>query len=178
MYTKDHAGRKASSRNGLTRQAPGLGMLAAHLLFAVQDELYRRLDAAGYNDLRPRHGTVLAYLDEQGSRATDLATLSGRHKQIVGRTVDELEALGYVSRSPDPADRRAKLVVPTPRGRAVMRLSDQIMADIGARGAEAVGAEAYSEFCRTLERLVAELRGGRPRIGAGPQAREEPHGEA
>jgi DNA-binding MarR family transcriptional regulator len=158
MYTESDVGAKPSTRSELVRQDPGLGMLAAQLLFAVQDELYRRLEDAGYRDLLPRHGIVIAYLDEQGSRATELAALSGRHKQRVGRVVDELEALGYVTRTPDPADRRAKLVVPTPRGRAVMRLSDQIMDDIGRRGAAAVGADAYGQFRRTLQRLVGELR--------------------
>jgi DNA-binding MarR family transcriptional regulator len=160
MYTTSGAGAKPSTRGELVRRDPGLGMLAAQLLFAVQDELYRRLADAGYRDLLPRHGIVIAYLDERGSRATELAALSGRHKQLVGRTVDELEALGYVTRTPDPADRRAKLVVPTPRGRAVMRLSDQIMDDIGRRGAQAVGADAYGRFRRTLQRLVDELRDG------------------
>jgi DNA-binding MarR family transcriptional regulator len=162
MYTSDEVNRKPSSRSELVSQDPGLGMLAAQLLFVVQDELYRRLDDAGYPDLRPRHGIVIAYLDERGSRATELAALSGRHKQLVGRTVDELEALGYVKRAPDPSDRRAKLVVPTPRGRAVMRLSDEIMADIGARGARAVGDDAYDQFRRTLQRLVDEFRSQRP----------------
>jgi DNA-binding MarR family transcriptional regulator len=159
MSTKIDAGGKPSRRRDLVREDPGLGMLAAQLLFAVQDELYRRLAAAGYRDLRPRHGIVIAYLDHQGSRATELAALSGRHKQLIGRTVDELEALGYVTRIPDPTDRRAKLVVPTPRGRAVMGLSDQIMAGLGARAAEAVGADAYAQFRRTLQRLIDELRG-------------------
>ena len=162
MYTKSDAGAKPSTRSDLVRQDPGLGMLAAQLLFAVQDELYRRLADAGYRDLLPRHGVVIAYLDERGSRATELAALSGRHKQRVGRVVDELEALGYVTRTPDPADRRAKLVVPTPRGRAVMRLSDEVMDDIGRRGAQAVGADAYGQFRRTLQRLVDELRDERP----------------
>jgi DNA-binding MarR family transcriptional regulator len=161
MYTKNQVDRKPAHRRDVVREDPGLGMLAAQLLFAVQDELYRRLADAGHHDLRPRHGIVIAYLDEGGSRATELAALSGRHKQIVGRTVDELEALGYVTRSPDPTDRRAKLVVPTPQGRDVMRLSDQIMADIGARGAEAVGTDAYARFRRTLQQLIGELRADR-----------------
>jgi DNA-binding MarR family transcriptional regulator len=162
MRTSDDVGGRPTARSELVRQDPGLGMLAAQLLFVVQDELYRRLAEAGYRDLRPRHGIVIAYLDERGSRATELAALSGRHKQLVGRTVDELEALGYVRREPDPADRRAKLVVPTAAGRAVMRLSDQIMADIGTRGAEAVGADAYAQFRHILQRLIDELR-RRPR---------------
>ena len=162
MYTKSGTDATPVRRRELVRQDPGLGMLAAQLLFAVQDELYRRLEDAGHRDLRPRHGIVIAYLDERGSRATELAALSGRHKQRVGRVVDELEALGYVTRTPDPADRRAKLVVPTPRGRAVMRLSDEVMDDIGRRGAQAVGADAYGQFRRTLQRLVDELRDERP----------------
>jgi DNA-binding MarR family transcriptional regulator len=167
MYTNSAGARNPAHRRDLVREDPGLGMLAAQLLFAVQDELYRRLAENGYHDLRPRHGIVIAYLDEQGSRATELAALSGRHKQLVGRTVDELEALGYVKRTPDPTDRRAKLVVPTSRGRAVMRLSDEIMGDIGRRGAEAVGAEAYGQFRRTLQRLIDELRRQRPPQEAG-----------
>jgi DNA-binding MarR family transcriptional regulator len=160
MYTTGETGATTPPppRGELVRRDPGLGMLAAQLLFAVQDELYRRLAAAGYRDLRPRHGLVLAYLDQRGSRATELAALSGRHKQRIGRTVDELEALGYVRRDPDPADRRAKLVVPTARGRAVMRRSDQIMADLGTRAAAAVGADAYHQFRHTLHQLIHELR--------------------
>jgi DNA-binding MarR family transcriptional regulator len=161
MYTNGGDGGKLAGRGERGRE-PGLGILAAQLLAAVESELYRRLAAAGYDDLRPSHGLVLAYLDVAGSRATELAARSGRHKQLVGRTIDELEALGYVERAPDPADRRAKLVVPTPRGHAVMRLSDQIMGDIGRRVERAVGSTAYGEFRRTLKRLVADLRDDQP----------------
>src|SRR5215207_5554317 len=93
-----------------------LGILAARLLFAVQDELYARLEQAGHGALSRLHGAVIAHLDEEGTRATELARRSGRHKQVVGRIVDELEQLGYVRRLPEPGDRRAKLVVPTERG--------------------------------------------------------------
>jgi len=72
-----------------------------------------------------------------------------------------------VTRTPDPSDRRAKLVVATPRGRAVMRLSDQIMGDIGARAAQAVGADDYRQFRRTLQRLIDELRRRFPPQDAG-----------
>lgn len=141
------------------RGSPGLGILAAHLLFAVQDELYRELARAGYDDLRPRHGIVLAYLDASGSRATDIAARSGRRKQIVGRMVDELEAMAYVYREPDPADRRAKRIVPTRRGRAVMKLSDRIMTGIERQCARAVGETAYDDLVRDLQQVVEDLRG-------------------
>lgn len=158
MYTTRRSAARPPGRSDPDGRDPGLGMLAAHLLFAVQDELYDRLAAAGHGDLRPQHGIVLAYLDDQGTRATDLAARSGRHKQRVGRTADELEALGYIQRCPDPADRRAKLIVPTERGRAAIQQSDEIMNDIGRRAARAVGAETYGRFRQTLQRLVDELR--------------------
>src|SRR5690349_11285700 len=122
---------------------PDLGVLASRLLFSLQDELFARLAEAGYDDLHPRHGAVLAYLDEDGIRATDLARLSGRHKQIVGRIVDELEQLGYVERRPDPGDRRAKLILPTERGLDQVRLGDRKSTRLNSSHVEI----SYAVFC-------------------------------
>jgi DNA-binding MarR family transcriptional regulator len=134
-----------------------LGILAARLLFAVQDELYAGLEDAGYTDVTRLHGAVIAHLDEQGTRATELARRSGRHKQIIGRIVDELEELGYVERRPERSDRRAKLVVPTERGRELMRLSDEIVSDIERRQAAALGEARFAEFKQALGAVVDSL---------------------
>jgi DNA-binding MarR family transcriptional regulator len=134
--------------------APDLGMLAARLLFGLQAELFRRGAGQGFADLRPRHGAVLAVLDEDGLRQSDLTRLSGRTKQTIGAIVDELEKLGYLTRVPDPSDRRARLVVPTDRGRRWMELSDAIVADIERRHAAEVGAEEYTAFVRTLRAVT------------------------
>ena len=133
---------------------PDLGVLASRLQGSIQEELFERLAAADYGDLHPRHAAVLAFLDEDGVRSTELALLSGRHKQVVGRLVDELEELGYVERRPDPSDRRAKLVIPTKRGLEQLRLEDEIVADIERRHAEAAGARTYAEFRNVLRTLV------------------------
>src|SRR3954469_14570117 len=133
---------------------PDLGVLASRFLFSLQDELFTRLADAGYDDLLPRHGAVLAYLDEDGARATELARLSGRHKQIVGRIVDELEELGYVERRPDPQDRRAKLIFPTKRGLEQTMRGDEIVADIEARHAKALGGRTYAAFRDVLRQMV------------------------
>jgi DNA-binding MarR family transcriptional regulator len=138
-------------------RASGLGILAARLLFAVQDELYARLEDAGHRRLTRLHGAVIAHLDEEGTRATELARRSGRHKQIVGRIVDELEELGYVERRPERNDRRAKLVVPTDRGREVMRLSDEIILDLERRQAAALGENEYEAFKHALRAVVDSL---------------------
>jgi DNA-binding MarR family transcriptional regulator len=100
----------------------------------------------------------LAYLDEDGIRATELARLSGRHKQIVGRIVDELEELGYVERRPDPEDRRAKLIFPSKRGLQQIVRGDEIVANIEARHAQAVGGKTYAAFRDVLRGVVADAR--------------------
>jgi len=133
---------------------PDLGMLTARLLFQVQRELTAALPERGHADLRPKHGAILAHLDAEGTRATELARLSGQHKQAIGLLVDELVELGYVRREADPADRRAKLVVPTERGLAEMRASDAVLEQVERRCAEAIGAEEFAAFKRTLRRLV------------------------
>ncbi|MFC0436658.1 MarR family winged helix-turn-helix transcriptional regulator [Kutzneria buriramensis] len=125
---------------------PDLGILSGRLLFAIQRELFEGLAAQGFDDLHPRHGSVMAYLDVDGVRATDLSRLSGQHKQVIGTIIDELEALGYVERRPDPADRRAKRVCPTERGLAQMRAADKIMAAIQDRHARRLGRDAYAAF--------------------------------
>ncbi|WP_328467449.1 MarR family transcriptional regulator [Actinoplanes sp. NBC_00393] len=146
-------------RRGERKQTdPDLGVLAGRLLFAVQDELFGRLAREGHPDLRPQHGAVLAYLDAEGSRATDLSRFSGLHKQVVGKLIDELETLGYVERRPDPTDRRAKLIVPTERGLDQMARSDAIMADLEQSAATAVGAAAYAEFKNLLRTVTAHQR--------------------
>jgi len=129
---------------------PDLGVLAGRLLCAVQRELFAGLAAKGFGDLHPRHGTVMAYLDPDGIRATELSRRSGQHKQVVGTVVDELEALGYVERHPDPDDRRAKLVCPTAKGIDQMRAADQIMAAISERHARRIGRETFAQFKAVL----------------------------
>ncbi|SEP08283.1 MarR family winged helix-turn-helix transcriptional regulator [Amycolatopsis saalfeldensis] len=137
---------------------PDLGVLAGRLLFAVQRELFTELAARGFDDLNHRHGAVLAYLDPDGVRATDLARLSGQHKQIIGTLIDELEALGYVRRRPDPRDRRAKLVCPTARGLAQSEAADAIMATIQQRHARRLGRTEYDRFKQLFTDITEHQR--------------------
>jgi DNA-binding MarR family transcriptional regulator len=138
---------------------PDLGTLSGRLLSAVESELFSRLHDLGFDDLKPRHGAVLAYLESDGIRATDLSRRSGVHKQVIGTLIDELADLGYVERQSDPADRRAKLVYPTERGRAQMAAADEIMAHMQARHERRLGRDVYAEFKRVFMDVVDHQRG-------------------
>lgn len=136
---------------------PDLGVLAARVLLSVQRELFGALAEQGFDDIAPRAGAVLAHLRPDGVRASELARASGRHKQVVGSLIDDLERLGYVERRPDPADRRAKLIHPTERGLLQMATATVIMRTIEERHARALGERRYAEFKAAL-RSVAELQ--------------------
>jgi DNA-binding MarR family transcriptional regulator len=141
--------------------APDLAMLAGQLLFLVQQELFAALADQGHPRVRPRHGAVLAYLDAEGTRATELSQRSGQHKQIIGTIVDELAELGYVRREPDPNDRRAKLIVPTPHGIDEITKARAILAAIEQRHQQALGADTYATFKRTFQELTRLQRAWR-----------------
>ncbi|MFF4240255.1 MarR family winged helix-turn-helix transcriptional regulator [Actinomadura geliboluensis] len=153
------------SEENAGRRAPDLGMLAGRLMRVLQDELFQRLAEQGHPDVRPRHGTVLAFLDAEGMRATELAARSGQHKQIVGTIVDELTALGYVRREPDPADRRAKRIVPTEHGLDEIVKARAILADIEDRHRRALGDAAFTAFKDAFQRIVRDQSDWRERGG-------------
>lgn len=64
--------------------------------------------------------------------------------------MDELVELGYVERQPDPADGRAKLVVPTEHGLDEMRRADAIVRSIEKRLAGKIGDDALAETKEAL----------------------------
>lgn len=137
------------------RREPDLGLLTAWLLDAIRGELFARLAEVGHDRIRPCHRALLGYLDESGTRLTGLARALGQPKQYVGRLVDELEALGYVQRRPDPEDRRSKLIVATERGRDEQHQADLILAEIEARYAARIGDAEYAELRRLLHAVAA-----------------------
>jgi len=123
----------------------------------MQRSLFDGLHQAGFDDLRPRHGAVLAYLLPEGRRLSDFAGLSGQHKQVIGTIADELVELGYVTREPDPTDGRARLLVPTERGMREHEEAMRIIGEIEERIAEAIGRERMEEMRSALEDSVAAL---------------------
>lgn len=142
------------NRSVVIKPVPDLSMLAASLLHPVQEELLAELADSGHPKLRACHGVVLGHLTNSDERLTRLAELCGQPKQYVLRLIDELEALGYVERRPDPRDRRGKLIAVTERGRVQQEDAALILARIEARFADRIGHEKYAQFRRLLSEVV------------------------
>jgi len=57
---------------------------------------------------------------------------------------------------PLPGDRRAKLIVPTERGRQRIRAADEIVADIEKRHEARLGRGAYAGFKEALRAITTD----------------------
>ena len=119
----------------------------------VADELAQR----GFADLRPALLAVAQHVGPNGTRITELAARAWLTKATVVHAVDELERLGYVTREPDPTDRRAKLVKSTARARKAERVARAAIADIRDAWAQLIGEQDMDELEARLRRLRAAL---------------------
>jgi DNA-binding MarR family transcriptional regulator len=96
--------------------------------------------------MRPAHGFALQAIGFSGATATDVGRRLGISKQAAGKTIERLEALGYVQRAGDGVDRRRKLVRLTPRGTEALTLSAEIFDRIRARWAQTLGRERVDDL--------------------------------
>jgi DNA-binding MarR family transcriptional regulator len=140
------------------RPHPGHAQAVGYLLIdgahAISERILRRLHADGFDDMRMTHLVLAQHFDEErGSRLTDLAAAVGLTKPTVVKTINELVALGYCVREPDPEDGRAKLVVLTERGRAATLAGARASVEFEDEWAARMGRRRFAE----LRGLLAEL---------------------
>ena len=94
------------------------------LLFASAERFVREklsvLHGHGFALVTPGHVALLQNLDLDGTRLTELAARAQITKQGMLELVDRSTALGLVARHPDACDRRAKNIVFTPAGHAML----------------------------------------------------------
>ena len=144
-------------RDGWTGHRRTLGGLLTVTSRAMGQELHRRLEAAGYADLRPGSGNVFEHVGPAGSTVAVMAQRAGITPQGMVQVVDHLAAHGYVERAPDPTDRRAKLVRLTERGHAADRVARATLLEIEAEWEVLLGEGSLRRLRATLEDLVATL---------------------
>jgi DNA-binding MarR family transcriptional regulator len=116
----------------------------------LTDHLQDRVVAAGFDDQRIAHHQVLALVPRAGIRLTDLAERAGMTKQAMAELVDDLEGLGYLRRTPDPDDRRAKRIALTKRGRAAGEAAVAASAGVEAEVAERISPKRLNQLRRAL----------------------------
>jgi DNA-binding MarR family transcriptional regulator len=151
----------ATSRD-LPADRLAIGQLLVRLLRQFRAELYAPAAEAGYRDLRQPHLHIFGNLGVDGVRLTELAARAQLSLAATSELVSELEHLGYLERRPDPADGRAKLIYPTPRGRQALDDAGDRVTEIEQHWAQLLGPARFADTCRTLQQLLDELTGQQP----------------
>jgi DNA-binding MarR family transcriptional regulator len=136
---------------------PELGALLSRLLREVARREQPLLDQAGL----PMWDYVIlsALSDGDASTQAELSAATGRDKTRLIDNLDRLEQRGLVTRTPDPADRRNRIVSLTADGRRVLR---QCRAAIRAMEEELLAGLPPAErtaFERALVKLVTDHGG-------------------
>jgi DNA-binding MarR family transcriptional regulator len=121
-------------------------------LRVVLGRLMRRLRAEHGFSLA--QGAVLGRLDREGPQSvSDLAGKERMRPQSMAQTVSDLEAEGFVARTPDPDDRRRALISLTDGGHELLAASRQRREGWLVRAIE----ELPEEDRATVERAVVLL---------------------
>jgi DNA-binding MarR family transcriptional regulator len=129
-------------------------MLAGFRTFA--DQATVELAKRGYDDIRPVHDFALNSILSGAADASQLGRAMSVTKQAAARTISVLEERGYVSREPDPDDRRRMRLRVTERGLAMMREGESIFDEIRERWENQMGADALGTVEAALRQLVGD----------------------
>ena len=126
-------------------------MFIAHR--AAESHVHQTLRDNGFADLTSAQVRIAQRLSHAGIRVTDLAEQARVTKQTAGALVDDLERHGYVTRTPDPSDARARLVVLSAKGLRLCAAAATEVATIERQWRAHLGERAYDQMHQSLQRL-------------------------
>jgi DNA-binding MarR family transcriptional regulator len=119
----------------------------------TEDRLFRALQDAGFDDWTLAQCRVFQRIAPNGSRLKDLADQAQMTKQSASVMVDQLEHLGYVRRTPDPTDGRARLIVIEERGRRAVKVAMDTLDEIYAEWKTYLGTRNFTLLHQILDQL-------------------------
>ena len=138
-------------------------------LMAVEQEFQRRLmthcTEAGYQGLKLSFAQLIPQITPQGTRVVDIARHNSVSKQAIGQLANEIEALGYIRRLPDPTDKRSKLIQLTKQGIDLIKDSTTFIADIEDEFVALIGEQQLKKLSGILATLFKKLHLASPAAG-------------
>lgn len=141
--------------NPLSGHARPIGDLLREAHQCLVTHLDRALRAAGWENVRAPHASVLATVDLEGTRLATMVERTGRTKQATAELAGHLVDCGYLDLHPDSGDRRAKLYIPTDDGLALLSSCAQVVADYEAWLDGVLGEGTVHELQQTLQTIIA-----------------------
>ena len=109
-----------AKKSGTAWRHANVGRLLNNAVRRFEARVLELMSARGHDETRIAHVSLTRNLDVDGTRLTELARRASMSKQAMGELVDQCANLGLVDRVADPSDRRARIVMFTPAGRALL----------------------------------------------------------
>jgi DNA-binding MarR family transcriptional regulator len=138
-----------------TKRSRNMRQLLLRTSRIVNRHVVEGLQARGYSGLRATHTALLSNIDLAGSSVTEAAERAGITKQAMGRLAAELEEADYIRIEADPADARVRVLQLTASGKALMRDSFDVMAELEHRYARMIGRKQLSALLGALSAFIA-----------------------
>lgn len=136
-------------------KSPGRIVSRTHLLLKLG--LARVFARAGFN-ITPEHWALLSLLwEKDGPRQKELAGMGFKDQPNTARMLASLEKNGFITRRPDPGDRRGRQVFLTPAGRQAQAELTRLTLDYLEEAFGGFSPAEYGEFIRLNRRLEKNL---------------------
>lgn len=141
----------------MSTERPGhvLPLLLLQGFRTLVDGVHAELARRGHPDLRPLHGFVLQAVGPGGTTAVELGARLGITKQAAAKHVEQLERLGYLARTDDPADARRRTIRMTDHGLDCLRQSALIFDELRTGWATTLGEGRVRELEDDLAKVVS-----------------------
>ncbi len=110
-----------------------------------------------FPDGRRTFNPVFIHLPADGCRLTELARTANMTKQAMAEIVDEMIALGYLARFPDPSDRRAKIIVRSQKGLRAHKVAMDAFAEIDRELSKRMGNDRFKQLRIELKNALAAI---------------------
>lgn len=120
---------------------------------AIHRRIIRELNTAGFDDLAMPHMAIFRFPGPDGVRPGILAERAGMSKQAMNRILGSLEELGYLVRSDDPEEARARLVKFTKRGHTAYAKAIEVLYQIEKEWRAELGAKDFTQLKELLFRV-------------------------
>jgi len=140
---------------------PQRPMLAAQLRLASEAShqfVLSHLQQRGFTDLRQSHFDLFRFPGPHGRTPTELAAHMRFSKQALNPLLNELEALGYLTRVLDQQDRRNRILQLTPRGFDLVTGIREALEGLEAHTAAVLGVQRYRHLLEDLAE-ISNLKG-------------------
>lgn len=142
--------------------------VARYLQSSLMDTLQQQY---GHSNLRLGFTPYISLIGAQGRRLTDIAQVLGISRQACNQAIKPIEAAGYIARTANLRDGRAKLLSLTPAGVKLRSDGMRIVSRLDKEFSQIAGDKTINDASKSLGKLYRHLALGldaqTPNLGMG-----------